>query len=174
MAQDLDLLVGRENDNVVFTILIDIVPRQCAGVAFEFLIELLKGSRAIRPAEHEHSPGILLNDHCEQRRTIRFQMTDSHGQGPTFKRQQLGKWQALLFIHPRYPDLALLGAEQEQLGFAVPIPVFNGQVADSCQAGEGCGRCQRAVGLLQRNRELPTIRFGNDKILKAVPVQVSP
>src|SRR5258705_8082026 len=102
--------------------------------------------------------------------------SDLDGQDERFAvdRNQGGKWEPLFFIQFRDTDLAFIGAEHEDFRLTVAVPVCNREIADAGQGWESFGGGERAVLLLQENRELAAFGFRDEQIGQAIAVYVSP
>ena len=185
LPQDLDLLVGREDDDVRKAILVGVMERDGGRVTLERLGQGLHERLLVGPHEDDLAQrprvrlGILapaflpLGDDGDDG-LILAEAARRHREGLARKAQRAGERHAPGLLHLRKPHLLLVGAQHEQLRRAIAIPVDAGDVGDAAEGGIGAGRGQGAIGLLAMDQELAPLGIGHEQVGPPVAVDVRP
>ncbi len=152
---------------------------ECGGIGFEAFAELLRFGLAIRGAGGEGTLAVLIHDDRERRLRAGLERAHRHRERFAFERNQGRERQATAVVEPGYPNLLFAalgrrGAEQKNLWLAVAVPIRHGQIAYADQRGKSLWLGERAIGLLQVERDFSALRFGPEKVRKAVAVHVGP
>ena len=122
----------------------------------------------------ERTRAVLVHDDGQHGFGAVLERADGHRQRLAVQRQRRGKRQPAVLVKLRHGHGIFIAAQQKDFRMTVLVPVGHGDLRNAGEAGKFFRRRERAVGLLQINRELAAFRLGHEQVGAAVAVHVRP